>query len=64
MYHFQHFIQQSLYVQKKTIMMILKTRMTTFIKTKFKRSDNQTNIDNYRVAVYYRISHDIKISLP
>ncbi len=44
--------------------MILKTRMTTFIKTKFKRSDNQTNIDNYRVAVYYRISHDIKISLP
>ena len=27
-----------------------KTRMTTFIKTKFKISDDQTNIDNYRLA--------------
>ena len=26
------------------------TRMTTFIKTKFKRSDDQTNIDKYRLA--------------
>ena len=25
--------------------------MTTFIKNKFKKSDNQTNIDKYRVAV-------------
>ena len=25
-----------------------KTRMTTFIKTKFKISDDQTNIDKYR----------------
>ncbi len=24
----------------------LKTRMTTFIKTKFNKSDDQTNIDN------------------
>ena len=24
--------------------------MTTFIKTKFKKSDNQTNIDKYRVV--------------
>ena len=24
--------------------------MTTFIKTKFKKSDDQANIDNYRVA--------------
>ncbi len=24
--------------------------MTTFIKTKFKKSDNQRNIDNYRVT--------------
>ena len=24
--------------------------MTTFIKTKFKKSDDQTNIDKYRVA--------------
>ena len=27
-----------------------KTRMTTFIKTKFKISDVQTNIDKYRLA--------------
>ncbi len=26
------------------------TRMTTFIKTKFKKSDDQTNIDKFRVA--------------
>ncbi len=31
-------------------MVISKTRMTTFIKTKFKKSDNQRNIDKYRVA--------------
>ncbi len=28
-----------------------KTRMTTFIKTKFKKSDDQTNIDKYRASV-------------
>ena len=28
----------------------ISTRMTTFIKTKFKNSDDQTNIDKYRVA--------------
>ena len=28
----------------------IETLMTTFIKTKFKKSDDQTNIDNYRVA--------------
>ena len=27
-----------------------KTRMTTFIKTKFKISDDHTNIDKYRLA--------------
>ena len=42
---------------------VLKTRMTTFIKTKFKKSDDQTNIDKYRVE-YYRISYYIKINLP
>ncbi len=26
------------------------TRMTTFTKMKFKKSDDQTNIDNYRVT--------------
>ena len=38
----------------------VKTRMTTFIKTKFKISDDQTNIDKYRLSVkitdYYIIS--------
>ena len=29
---------------------MLATRMTTFIKTKFKKSDYQTNIDKYKVA--------------
>ncbi len=29
---------------------LLKTRMTTLIKTKLKKSDDQTNIDKYRVA--------------
>ena len=48
-----------------TISLILyKTRMTTFIKTKFKKSDDQTNIDKYRVAAYYYgISYYIKINL-
>ena len=36
------------------------TRMTTFIKTKFKISDDQTNIDKYRLSEnikeYYIIS--------
>ena len=29
-----------------------KTRMTTFIKTKFMKSDDQTNIGKYGVAAY------------
>ncbi len=28
---------------------VYKTRMTTFIKTKFKISDDQSNIDKYRL---------------
>ncbi len=28
-----------------------KTRMTTFIRAKLKKSDDQMNIDKYRVAV-------------
>ena len=39
--------------------------MTTFIKTKCKKSDDQTNIDKYRLAAniteYYIISKLIKI---
>ena len=30
--------------------MISQTRMTIFINAKFKKSDDQTNIDKYRVA--------------
>ncbi len=30
------------------------TRMTTFLKTKFKKSDDQTNIDKYRVAANFK----------
>ncbi len=39
--------------------------MITFIKTKLKNSDDQTNIDRYRVAanIRYKISY-IKINLP
>ena len=42
----------------------IKTRMTTFIKTKFKISDDQTNIDKYRLAVNITVYHIIsKLSL-
>ncbi len=38
--------------------------MTTFIKTKFNISDDQTNIDKYRLAANYnRKSYFIKIIL-
>ncbi len=38
------------YDAKIPIKLHIKTRMATFIKTKFKISDNQTNIDKYRLA--------------
>ena len=50
-----------LYV-KRCIRYIL-TRMTTFIKTKFNISDDQTNIDKYRFAANIAEYH-IKINLP
>ena len=31
----------------------VKTRMTTFIKTKFNKSDDQTNIDKFRLAANF-----------
>ncbi len=31
--------------------------MTTFIKTKFKKSDDQTNVDKYRVAANLTDNH-------
>ena len=40
------------------------TRMTIFIKTKLKKSDDQTNIDKYRVAANITEYHIIKINLP
>ena len=45
----------------------LLTRMTTFIETKFKKSYDQTNIDNYKVAAniieYHIISKLIYLRL-
>ncbi len=35
------------------------TRMTTFIKTKFKISEDQTNIDKYRLAANITVYHII-----
>ncbi len=44
----------------KAILLILNiTRMTTFIKTKFKISDDQTNIDKYRLAANNTVYHII-----
>ena len=40
------------------------TRITTVIKAWLKKSDDQKNIDKYRVAEYHRISYCIKINLP
>ena len=37
--------------------------MTTFIKTKFKKSDDQTNIDKYRVAANITEYHIILKSM-
>ena len=38
--------------------------MTTFIKAKLKKTDNQTNIDKYNKAENYIILYHIKINLP
>ncbi len=35
------------------------TRMTTFIKTKFKISEDQTNIEKYRLAANITVYHII-----
>ncbi len=37
--------------------------MTTFIKTKFKKSDDQTNIDKYRVVAANITEYDIMSKL-
>ena len=37
-------------ILKPNKMKYIETRMTTFIKTKFKISYDQTDIDNYRLA--------------
>ena len=39
-----------IYIYTKSLSNKNKTRMITFIKTKFKNSDNQMNIYKYRVA--------------
>ncbi len=41
------------------VFFLVKIRMTTFIKTKLKKPDDQTNINNYRaanIAEYHIIS--------
>ena len=40
-------------------MINIKTRMTTFIKTKFKILDDQTNNDKYRFAANITVYHII-----
>ena len=42
---------------------MIQTRMKTFIKTMFKKSDDQTNIDKYKVAANITEYHII-INLP
>ncbi len=37
------------------------TRMTIFIKTKFKISDDQTNIDKYRLTANITVYHILSI---
>ncbi len=37
------------------------TRITTFIKTKFKKSDDQTNIKKYRVAANITEHHNTHV---
>ena len=44
-------------------MFLMKTRMTTFIKTKFKISYDQTNIDKYSSVANIRGYHFISIYL-
>ena len=41
------------------LLKLQKTRMTTFIKTKFKISEDQTNIDKYRLAANIAVYHII-----
>ena len=44
--------------QSFTVQLIVKqTRMTTLIKTNFKISDDQTNIDKYRLAANIKEYH-------
>ena len=48
--------------QSFTVQLIVKqTRMTTLIKTNFKISDDQTNIDKYRLAANIKEYHIISI---
>ncbi len=44
---------------KNNIVFVILTRMTTFMKTKFNKSDDQSNIDKYRAAANITIYHII-----
>ena len=54
--NFQHLIEYDNYIDLNNF---IKTRMTTFTKTKFKKSDDQTNIDKYRLAANITEEHII-----
>ena len=49
-------------VKRYIIIFMITTRMTTFIKAKLKKSDDQTNIDKYRVAANITENHIISKS--
>ncbi len=49
-------------ISSKIYIFIAKTRMTTFIKTKFNISDDQTNIAKYKLAANITEYQNIIIS--
>ena len=50
LYNLIQYISWYYKVSKKNKGISFQTRMTTFIKTKFKISDDHTNMDKYKVA--------------
>ncbi len=54
-------LHKSTHIYKFYIIINIQTRMTTFIKAKLKKSDDQTNIDKYRVAANITKYHITKL---
>ena len=44
-------------------MNFIETRMTTFIKAKLKKSDDQTNIDKYRITLKITEYHNTYLKM-